>query len=429
MRRLTAVRGRACRALTSSSSGPGLAGLSCAAELAERGARVFLAAKGMATTHWTHGGLDVAAPAGASTMRDGIATLATTRNHPYRTLAADADASVAAHLARTAAEGLAHTGSLDDALVPIPTAIGSHRPAAILPSAQAAALEPWAGDGLLLVGFSRYRDSWAPYAARNLERASWPGGPAAMRAIEVELPGLEGRQQHRAADPRPAVRGPGLARARALGHRRRAPRRARGASACRPSSASRGTPRCTRRPNRRLGSRVFEIASLPPSVPGLRLFEALRRRILRAGARIQIGFDVVDVERTGGRVIAIHTEAASRTLRIGADAFVLATGGIGGAGIRAAHDGALTERVFGLPVSAPSRELWFSDDPLRPHPLETAGIEVDANLAPAELENVRVIGSALAGMHYLDERCGDGVALASAHRAAASLASKRAVAA
>jgi anaerobic glycerol-3-phosphate dehydrogenase len=32
-------------------------------------------------------------------------------------------------------------------------------------------------------------------------------------------------------------------------------------------------------------------------------------------------------------------------------------------------------------------------------------------------------------MHYLDERCGDGVALASAHRAAASLAATRAVAA
>ncbi len=408
--------------------GAGLSGLACAAELAERGARVFLAAKGMATTHWTHGGLDVAAPAGARTMRDGIATLAATGNHPYRTLAADADASVAAHLARTAAEGLGHTGSLDDALIPIPTAIGSLRPAAILPFAQAAALEPWAGDGLLLVGFSRYRDSWAPYAARNLERASWPSGPSGIRAIEVELPGLEPRHNITPQMLARLFEDPGW-RGRAL----------LAIADAVPAGAWRiGLPAVLglerhadvhAAAERALGSRVFEITSLPPSVPGLRLFEALRRRILRAGARIQIGFDVVDVERTGGRVIAIHTEAASRTLRIGADAFVLATGGIGGAGIRAGHDGALTERVFGLPVAAPSRELWFSDDPLRPHPLEAAGIEVDANLAPAELENVRVIGSALAGMHYLDERCGDGVALASAHRAAASLASKRAVAA
>jgi glycerol-3-phosphate dehydrogenase subunit B len=178
-----------------------------------------------------------------------------------------------------------------------------------------------------------------------------------------------------------------------------------------------------------LGHRVFEIPSLPPSVPGLRLFEALRRRILAFGGRIQIGFDVVRVERAGRRVTAIHTEAASRTLRLAADAFVLATGGIAGAGIRALHDGTLVERVFGLPVVAPQRERWFSDDPLLPHPLAAAGIAVDEQLAPPELDNVRVIGSSLAGMRYLDERCGDGVALASAHRAARSLAPSRAVAA
>jgi glycerol-3-phosphate dehydrogenase subunit B len=408
--------------------GAGLAGLSCAAELAERGARVFVAAKGMATTHWTHGGLDVAAPPGAGTVREGIATLSRIRNHPYRTLAAETDASVAAHLARTAAEGLEHAGSLDDALVPIPTAIGSLRPAAILPVAQAAALEPWEGDGLLLVGFSGYRDSWAPYAARNLGRADWTSGPSEVRAVEVALPGIE--QRHNIA---PQI----LARQfEDAGWR---PKALSTIADALPAGAWRiGLPAVLGLEGHAdvhaaaelaLRSRVFEIASLPPSVPGLRLFEAIRRRILRAGGRIQIGFDVVDVERTDRRVVAIHTEAASRTLRIAADAFVLATGGIAGAGIRAGHDGALTERVFGLPVSAPSREHWFSDDPLRPHPLETAGIEVDANLAPAELENVRVIGSALAGMHYLDERCGDGVALASAHRAAASLATMRAVAA
>ena len=409
--------------------GAGLSGLACAAELAERGAHVFLAAKGMATTHWTHGGLDVAAPRGARSIRDGIRILASTNGHPYRTLAADADASVAAHLARVAAEGLGHAGSLDDPLTGIPTAIGALRPAAILPSAQAAALDPWAGDGLLLVGFTRFRDAWAPYAARNLRHAAWTaGGPSEVRAVEVDLPGLE--RLHNIApqvlarlfeDPSWRARAlSAIAEALPAGEWRIGLPAVLGLDAHAEVHAS---------VERALGRRVFELASLPPSVPGLRLFEALRRRILAAGARIQIGFDVVKVERTGRRIIAIHTEAASRTLRIGADAFVLGTGGIGGAGIRAAHDGTLTERVFGLPVAAPPRERWFSDEPLEPHPLEAAGIEVDANLVPGELENVRVIGSGLAGMHYLDERCGDGVALASAHRAAASLAATRAAAA
>ena len=221
-----------------------------------------------------------------------------TRNHPYRTLAADADASVAAHLARTAAEGLGHTGSLDDALVPIPTAIGSLRPAAILPSAQAAAARAMGG-------------RWP--AARRVQPLSRLMGavrrsqPRACRRGRAGHP-RSGRSRSscpawsRATTSRRRC-SPGCSRTRAGAGGRSWPspmrsRRARGASVCRPSSASTRHADVHAAAERALGSRVFEITSLPPSVPGLRLFEALRRRILRAGARIQIGFDVVDVERT-----------------------------------------------------------------------------------------------------------------------------------
>ncbi len=408
--------------------GAGLAGLSCAAQLAEAGAGVFLAAKGIATTHWTHGGLDVAAPPGARSPRDGVAVLARTDGHPYRRLASDADAAVAAHLARTEAEGLAHVGSLAEPLTPIPTAVGALRPAAILPRAQAAALAPWQTTGLLLVGFNRFPDAWPAYAARNLSAATWAAGPPVIQAATVELPDAAslhnlGPQVLARAFDDAAWRARALAAIRAaiprgdwriglpavLGLERHAEAHAAAEAA--------------------LGQRVIEIPSLPPSVPGMRLFEALRRRILGHRGRIQIGFDVVSVETDGHRVVAVHTEAASRTLRLAADAFVLATGGIAGAGIRADPDGTLVERVFGLPVVATDRESWFSDDPLEPHPLEAAGIAVDERLAPAELGNVRVIGSALGGMHYLDQRCGDGVALASARRAAVSLGASRAEAA
>jgi hypothetical protein len=37
-------------------------------------------------------------------------------------------------------------------------------------------------------------------------------------------------------------------------------------------------------------------------------------------------------------------------------------------------------------------------------------------------DNVRAVGSNLAGQRWLRERCGDGVAIASAHRAAVSIA-------
>lgn len=407
--------------------GAGLSGLSCAAELAERGARVFLAAKGMASTHWTHGGLDVAAPEGAASPRAGVRTLAARDGHPYATVHGDLEPAVMAHAARMRAGGIGLAGSLDDPLGAIPTAIGALRPAALLPDAQAGARGPWGDDGLLLVGIDRYRDAWAPYAARNLAAAGWPDGPREIRAVTVRLDGLDRLRNLNARSLAQLFDDPAW-RTRAL----------RTVAAAVPAGRWRvGLPAVLGTRLHRealadarafLGPRVFEMPSLPPSVPGMRLFDVLREAILALGGRVQVGFDVVDVERDGRRIVAIHTEAASRTLRLAADRFVLATGGIGGGGIRAGADGRLHERVFDLAVSAPPREAWFSDDPLVPHPLEAAGIATDEDLRPLDpsgkvaLENVHVIGSALAGMHYLAERCGDGVALASAHRVAAALA-------
>ena len=407
--------------------GAGLAGLSCAAELAAGGARVFLAAKGYASTHWTHGGLDVAAPAGARTPREGVAALAALDGHPYGWLDGALDVAIAAHRMRLDAAGIGLVGGLDDPLVPIPTAIGTLRPAAVLPTAQAAALRSWGDDGLLLVGFGRYRDAWASYAARNLRASAWPDGPREIRALEVDLPDLAELHNLNARslglrfdDPAWRTRALATIAARVPDGAWRI-----GLPAVLGSAAH---PAVLQQARSTLGHEVIELPSLPPSVPGLRLATALELQIVGAGGRVQVGFDVVEVERDRRQVVAIHTEAASRTLRLAADTFVLATGGIGGAGIRAHPDGTLEERVFGLPVEAPPRGGWFSDDPLVPHPLEAAGIRVDDLHRPIGqdrmplLDNVRVIGSALAGMRYLAERCGDGVALASAHHVASSLA-------
>ncbi len=288
--------------------GAGLSGLSCAAELAESGARVFLAAKGMASTHWTHGGLDVAAPAGASTPRTGIRELASREGHPYATLHAHAEDAVERHLARVANAGLPMVGSIDAVLCPVPTALGALRRAAILPAAQAAALDPWEGDGLLLLGIRGYRDAWGAYAARNLMASGWSDGPREIRAVDVDLPGLDGVRNLNARTLAMRFEDPGW-RSRAL----------RVLADAVPVGAWRiGMPAVlgiadhatvVQEAEARLGHRIIEISSLPPSVPGMRLYDALRAVILGAGGRLQVGFDVVDVERDGRVVRAIHTEA------------------------------------------------------------------------------------------------------------------------
>ncbi len=407
--------------------GAGLSGLTAAIELAERGARVHLTAKGMAATHWAHGGFDVAAPPEAESSAQGVETLRTIQGHPYGILHVDVGPALDAQTARLAAAGLAYRGDLSSPLRPIPTAVGGLRPAAILPAGQAAVLEPWSPDeGLFLLGIHRFRDAWPGFAARNLARQPWAGGPARIEGGAATLPGLESLHNLNSLT---------LARLFDTAAWRR-----RALDAMRAALPATGSWRIAvpavlglddhaavlAEAVARLGRPVFEIPTLPPSIPGLRLYQALRQRTIELGVATQIGFGVEGLIRDGRRIVAVETHAAARPLRIRAGAVVLATGGIAGGGLRGGRDGSLTEAVAGLPVAAPDRAGWLSGDLWGREgvALEAAGIRVDDQLRPVAadgevpIENLRVVGSALAGMRYLSERCGDGVAMASAHRAA-----------
>jgi glycerol-3-phosphate dehydrogenase subunit B len=173
----------------------------------------------------------------------------------------------------------------------------------------------------------------------------------------------------------------------------------------------------------------FEMPLVPPSVPGMRLYAALRAALIRAGGRVQIGEMIERVEHDGRRVTAVVAAAAARTYTVRTGALVIATGGIAGGGLVAERDGRLTEPLLGLPVEAPPADQWLAVDAFDPagHPLEKAGIRTDAELRPVAadgaslFDNVRVAGSLLAGHRCIRERCGDGVALTSGRRAARSL--------
>jgi glycerol-3-phosphate dehydrogenase subunit B len=179
----------------------------------------------------------------------------------------------------------------------------------------------------------------------------------------------------------------------------------------------------------RLPASPFEMPLVPPSVPGMRLYAALRAALMRAGGRVQIGEMIERVEYDGRRVTAVVSAAAVRTYTVRIGALVLATGGIAGGGLVAERDGRLREPLLGLAVEAPPADEWLSVDAFDPagHPLELAGIRTDAELRPVAadgaslFDNVRVAGSLLAGQRYVRDRCGDGVALTSGWRAGQSL--------
>jgi glycerol-3-phosphate dehydrogenase subunit B len=148
-----------------------------------------------------------------------------------------------------------------------------------------------------------------------------------------------------------------------------------------------------------------------------------------------IGERVARVETTQAKVTAVATEAATRDLVTRVGALVLATGGVAGGGLIGDPSGSIRETILGLPVDGPPIERWLRGDPLDPAslPIAAAGIRTDEALRPVDprrpadgplYDNVRIVGTLLAGQQWMVDRSGDGVALASAWRAAASLESK-----
>ncbi len=415
--------------------GAGLAGLTAAIRVAESGARVPVLAKGHAATHWGPGGIDVAGIPAASTPRDGIRRLAGEPGHPYAFLGDDVAAALEWIRPHLAAGGVEYLGDLDTPLGLVPTSIGGTRRAAILPAGQAAALAPWAvGERLIICGIRGFKDFWPEAIAASLARERiWEGGnrPTSVTAVSVVLPGLAPRHNLNALTiagrfDDPAWRATAIeAIARAVGSVPGS-----GGRVALPAVLGiREHAAILAALQKRLPAAPFEMPLVPPSVPGIRLYTALRAAVIRAGGRVQIGEMIERVEHDGRRVTAVVSAAAVRTYTVRTGALVLATGGIAGGGLVAERDGRLLEPLLGLTVEAPPADDWLLVDAFDPagHPLELAGIRTDAELRPVAadgaslFDNVRVAGSLLAGQRYVRDRCGDGVALTSGWRAARSL--------
>jgi len=173
----------------------------------------------------------------------------------------------------------------------------------------------------------------------------------------------------------------------------------------------------------RVGKPVFEIPTIPPSMPGRRLFNALKDYFRKKGGDIYWEWPVIGVEKSGKIIEAVMTASKGRPSSLNGKAFILATGSFVGGGLTAGRD-SITENIFNLPVLAPGpRETWFENDYFSfNHGIGRAGIKVDSSLRPegSLWENIFVCGGILADTEILKNGCGHGLALATAHLAAKS---------
>jgi glycerol-3-phosphate dehydrogenase subunit B len=170
---------------------------------------------------------------------------------------------------------------------------------------------------------------------------------------------------------------------------------------------------------------VFEIPTIPPSMPGRRLFNALKKNFCKKGGSIYWAWPVAGIEKSDNLIEAVVTHSPGRPNSINARAFILGTGSFVGGGLTATRE-TIVENVFNLPVHVPGpREIWFDNDYFSlNHGIGKAGIVVDQSMRPIDMpwKNIFVCGGILADTEILKNGCGHGLALATAHVAAQSCA-------
>jgi glycerol-3-phosphate dehydrogenase subunit B len=401
--------------------GAGTAGLVAGARLAEEGARVVVLAKGVGSTHLAPGTIDVLgyAPERVDDPSRALGDLVAARpDHPYALLGAEAIAEALQWFGERVVRGplpeYRYTGGLERNHL-LPTAVGALRPSTLVPETMAG------GDASSLgrvcaVGMRALRDFHAPLCAANLAKAG-----IEARGIELEIE-VERADQNALGLARrfddPAWRAAFAAQlVPLLGGEERV--------ALPAVLGSKDPHGVWTDLEHRLGRPVFEIPTLPPSVPGMRLFEILRSTLRGAGGRFVLGSEVVGADRENGRVTAVRAHASGRDVRYVAPAFVLATGGFASGGIEVDSKWATREQVFDLPLRGlpGPGEPRFTSTYLAEQPMARVGVAVDAQLRAEGAANVVVAGAALPGAVPWRELSGEGIAVASGYRAASTILS------
>lgn len=297
----------------------------------------------------------------------------------------------------------------------LPTALGATRTATLVPQSFIAG-ELTRPDEITLGRLPGFRDWYADLAVNNLNAQGY-----AARAVTLPLPHAPTRRDAFATDLARIFDNP--QHRTEIARQWRAPLQGAKRLGIPAILGLRHAAEAHRDLQKKLGLDIFEVPILPPSVPGMRLYDILRRAIETAGGQIIIGPRVRGwMEK--GEIKGVIAETAGGPRHYAArHRVILATGGFRHGGLLAPAQGQVRESVFDLPVV--NGPAWFAPRYWDAHPFAHFGLRVNANLQPLDAEgrvlypNLRAIGGILAGFDRLGGDGREGIDLASAAQAIA----------
>lgn len=81
---------------------------------------------------------------------------------------------------------------------------------------------------------------------------------------------------------------------------------------------------------KQLGCMICELPTLPPSIPGMRLFNRLEAHLRRAGVEFFTGFPIQQLQIESGHCKGVLLDTPARPLRLSSETLILATGPFSG---------------------------------------------------------------------------------------------------
>jgi len=182
----------------------------------------------------------------------------------------------------------------------------------------------------------------------------------------------------------------------------------------------------------KLNALVFEIPTMPLSVPGLRLNETLISGLSARDVKFFTPNRITQWKKDADESFLLDVGPRDQKKTIRAKGVILAGGRFWARGLRADQD-TIREPLFDLPVFQPGeRKNWHRKEFLDPkgHPANSAGIEIDNLFRPLNekgdpaLSHLFGCGSILAHQDWMRSKCGSGLAISTARAAVEAFASQ-----